>query len=165
MCLAYRLSLKLGKSFIFSQRFEFVGNDVCPEGNRPAQSKHQLLESWPQPDIIRNVAKFIGFAQFYSKYIPHFKLRVAPLRALTTNHEYTVHVTPFWTDACRRSFDDIRHAILLDPCLAHFNHRRLIVLARTSCPKALATSYASRGLMRHPRPQWSRTAPARTSAS
>ena len=75
-------------------RFEFVGNDVCPEGNRPAQSKHQLLESWPQPEIVRDVAKFIGFAQFYSKYIHHFELRVAPLRALTTIHEYTDQVSP-----------------------------------------------------------------------
>ena len=66
VCLAYRLSLSLKKSFIFPIRFEFVGNDVCPEGNRPAQSKHQLLESWPKPEIVRDVAKFIGFAQFYS---------------------------------------------------------------------------------------------------
>ena len=128
VCLAYRLSLSLRKSFIFPTRFEFVGNDVCPEGNWPAQSKHQLLESWPQPELVRDVAKFIGFAQFYSKYIHHFELRVAPLRALTTNHEYTDQVAPIWTDACRRSFDDIRNAILSDPCLARFNHRRLVVL-------------------------------------
>ena len=128
VCLAYCLSLSLRKSFFFPMRFEFVGNDVCPEGNRPAQSKHQLLESWPQPEIVRDVAKFIGFAQFYSKYIHHFELRVAPLRALSTNHEYTNKVSPIWTDACRRSFDDIRTAILSDPCLARFNHRRLVVL-------------------------------------
>jgi len=128
VCLAYRLSLSLQKSFVFPTRFEFVGNDVCPEGNRPAQSKHQLLESWPQPGIVRDVSKFIGFAQFYSKYIHYFELRVAPLRALTTHHEYTDQVSPIWIDACRRSFDDIRIAILSDPCLARFNHRRLVVL-------------------------------------
>ena len=94
MCLAYCLSLSLQKSFVFPTRFEFVGNDVCPEGNQPAQSKHQLLKSWPQPEIVRDVAKFIGFAQFYSKYIHHFELRVAPLRALTTIHEYTDQVSP-----------------------------------------------------------------------
>ena len=56
VCQAYRLSLSLKKSFIFPKRFEFVGNDVCPDGNRPAQSKHQLLQSWPPPEIVRNVA-------------------------------------------------------------------------------------------------------------
>jgi len=43
ICQAYRLSLSLKKSRIFSKRFEFVGIDVCPDGNRPAMSKHQLL--------------------------------------------------------------------------------------------------------------------------
>ena len=82
VALAYRLSLSLTKSFIFPKRFEFMGNDVCPDGNRPVQSKHQLLQSWPTPEIVHEVAKFIGFAQFYGKYIYHFELRIQPLRNL-----------------------------------------------------------------------------------
>jgi hypothetical protein len=66
VCMAYCLSLSLRKSFIFPKCFEFVGNNVCPKGNRPAQSKHQLLKTWPIPDIVRDVATFIGFAQIYS---------------------------------------------------------------------------------------------------
>jgi hypothetical protein len=83
VCRSYRLSLSLKKSFIFPHRFEFVGNDVSPDGNRPAQTKHQLLESWPKPEIVWDVAKFIGFAQFYSVYIHHFELCIAPLREIT----------------------------------------------------------------------------------
>ena len=128
ICMAYRLSLSLLKSFIFPKRFEFVGNDVTPEGNRPAQSKHELLLTWPVPEIIRDVAKIIGFAQFYSKYIPHFELRVSHLRELTIKREYTEPVADLWTEECQRAFDDIRNAILSDPCLLRFNHRRLIVL-------------------------------------
>jgi hypothetical protein len=33
VCQAYRLSLNLRKSFIFPPRFEFVGVDVCGDGN------------------------------------------------------------------------------------------------------------------------------------
>lgn len=39
VCKAYRLSLKLGKCLFFPPRVEFVGIDVCPDGNRPAMSK------------------------------------------------------------------------------------------------------------------------------
>jgi hypothetical protein len=73
------LLLSLKKSHIFPQQFEFVCNDVLPDGNWPAQMKHQLLESWPHPEIIWGIAKFIGFAQFYSVYIHHFELCIAPL--------------------------------------------------------------------------------------
>jgi hypothetical protein len=50
---AYRLSLNLGKSHFFPRWFEFVGIDVCPEGNHPAKSKHQLRETWPAPTGLR----------------------------------------------------------------------------------------------------------------
>jgi hypothetical protein len=128
VCRSYRLSLSQKKSFIFPRRFEFFGNDVSPDGNWPAQSKHRLLESWPKPKIVRDIAKFIGFAQFYSIYIHHFELRIAPLREITIKSEYTDPVAPLWSDAAQRSMDDIKEAILLDPCLMRFNHNRLVVL-------------------------------------
>jgi hypothetical protein len=84
--------------------------------------KHQLLEHWPQPEIIQDVAKNVGFAQFYSKFIPQFELHVSPLCNSTTNIEYTEPIT------AQELFEDIKQAILLDTCLQHFNYQRLIVL-------------------------------------
>jgi hypothetical protein len=117
ICLAYCLSLSLKKSLIYPKRFEFVGNDVCEEGDCPAQSKHHLLSTWPKPELVRDIAKFIGFMQFYSMYIYHFKLRITPLHKLTINHEYTKPVTPIWTDAAQQALDDLKGAILSDSCL------------------------------------------------
>jgi hypothetical protein len=68
------LSLSLKKSHIFPKQFEFVEIDICPEGDCPAMLKHQLLEHWPTPIIVRDVAKFVGFMQFYSHFIPNFKI-------------------------------------------------------------------------------------------
>jgi hypothetical protein len=128
VCRSYRLSLSLKKSFIVPHQFEFVDNDVSPDGNQPAQTKHQLLESWPKPEIVWDIAKFIGFVQFYSVYIHHFELRVAPLLEITIKLEYTNLVAPLWLDAAQCSMDDIKETILSDPCLMHFNHNRLLVL-------------------------------------
>jgi hypothetical protein len=83
VCPAYRLSLNLGKSHFFPHRFEFVGLDVCSESNRPAKSKHQLLETWPVPELVQDVAKFLGFVQFYLRFIPIFEICVAVLRMVT----------------------------------------------------------------------------------
>jgi hypothetical protein len=80
VCQAYRLSLNLKKSYNFPLRFEFVGIDVCADGNRPAESKHTLLKTWPAPETVCDIAKFIGFAPFYSRFIHNFELRIAPLR-------------------------------------------------------------------------------------
>ncbi len=53
--------LNLGKSQFFPHHFEFVGIAVCPEGNRPTKSKHQLLKTWPAPELDHDVANLLGF--------------------------------------------------------------------------------------------------------
>ena len=68
VCQAQNLSLNLKKCNFFPKRVEFVGFDVCLDGNRPAQSKFDLLNSWPTPTTVRDVASFVCFAVFYSKH-------------------------------------------------------------------------------------------------
>jgi hypothetical protein len=123
-----QLSLSLKKSFILPKKIEFIGNNVCPDGNCPAQSKHDLLSTQPKPEIVRNVPKFIRFAQFYSIYLHHFELRITPLRKLTMKFDYTELVVPHWTNEAEKAFSNIQFAILADPCLMRFNHQRLVVL-------------------------------------
>lgn len=81
-------SLCLRKCMWFPRRVKFVGIDICLNGNHPAQSKHQLLQSWPQPTIVRNIASFVGFAIFYCAFIPLFEVHVKRLQEIMKN-EYT----------------------------------------------------------------------------
>ena len=101
---------------------------MCPNGNCPAQSKHQLLKTWPQPELVRDIAKFIGFAQFYSMFIHHFELRVTPLRKLVTTDDYSNPVGPIWTKAANLTMEDLKDSILADPCLMRFNPNPLVVI-------------------------------------
>ncbi len=64
VCRADNLSLKLGKSHFFPRRFEFVRIDVCTNGNRPEKFKHQLLETWPAPELVRDWQGFLGLCNF-----------------------------------------------------------------------------------------------------
>ncbi len=68
-------------------------------------SKHQLLDHWPKPEFVCNVASFIGFVQFYSVFIPYFKVRSKPLRDIM-QHEYTSRVGDLWTLAARAAFEE-----------------------------------------------------------
>ena len=45
VCMSQNLSLSLKKCLFCPKRMEFVGHDVCADGNRPAQSKHSLLKT------------------------------------------------------------------------------------------------------------------------
>ena len=122
-----RLSLSLKESKLFPQRFDFVGVDVCADGNRPAQSKHQLLQHWPTPTVVRDVAKFVGFLQFYSRFIPHFEVRILAFRELM-KEDYASPLGSTWTPSHLAIFNEMRNALLDDPCLKRYDHRKLLVL-------------------------------------
>ena len=83
VCQSQNLLLSLKKASIFSKRFEFVGIYVSHDGNRSAMSKHQLIETWPGPDIVHDISSLIGFAIFFSLYMPLFETRIPRLREIT----------------------------------------------------------------------------------
>ena len=116
ICKAYRLTPSLKKSHFFPKHLEFVHIDVSPDGNRPAMSKHELLKHWPTPVLVRDVASFVGFLQFYSKFIPNFEIRVEPLQKIMAR-ECTKEVGDLWTPEAQSTFNDLRNSILSDPCL------------------------------------------------
>ncbi len=149
ICQAYQLSLNLRKSHIFPSRFEFVGIDICADGNRPAQSKHTLLKTWPAPKTVCDVAKFIGFAQLCLHFIHNFELGVAPLGKIT-KQEYTNPVAQYWSNAAQNSLDAMKNAILADPCVLHSDYRKLIVLWTNFLCLVLVGFYASQETTRHP---------------
>ncbi len=122
VCQAYNLSLNLHKSFFFAKRFKFVGMDMCDNGNRPAQSKHSLLKTWPAPEFVHGIAKLIGFAQFYSGFIPNFEMRAESLRTIC-KQEYTKPVAAHWTPEAEGAWEDLKDAILSDPCIQRFNYQ------------------------------------------
>jgi hypothetical protein len=130
------LSLSLKKSFIFPKQVEFVGVDIGQDGNQPTMSKHQLLVHWPRPVIVCNVAKFVGFLQFYSRFIPNFKVRILPLRKIM-REDYTSTIGSAWTLAANAAFKEMRQAILSDPCLQRYDHCKLLVL----CTNFLADGF------------------------
>jgi hypothetical protein len=111
------LSWKLSKCKFFPKSVEFVGHDLSFDGNRPSASKIPTLQTWPMPNIVRDVAGFIGFGSFYGKYIPYFEDRISHLRELTKlPYETPLAPCDLTTDIVAE-YEDIKKAILSAPCL------------------------------------------------
>jgi len=102
---------------------ECAGHDVCINGNRPAQSKHSLLKTWPNFRVARDISSFLGFMNFYSSYIPYFEQRVAPLRLLA-KLDCDTNVGPLMFDEHFKARKDMIMAILSNPCIVQFDYRK-----------------------------------------
>ena len=86
-------------------------------------SKHQLIQHWPDPVVVRNISSLISFAIFYSAFISLFKTRVSRLRKIT-RLEPTATVKPHFNQSARTEWDDIKQALISDPCLARYDHTK-----------------------------------------
>jgi hypothetical protein len=113
VCRRYNLTRKLKKFSFFPDKVEFVGHDLTKKGNYPASSKDTLLVNWRTPTIVRDIASFIGFGNFYSKYIPYFEQRTSPLQSIMKEFNYNHRLKgDKWTNGADAAFHDIRNSIL-----------------------------------------------------
>jgi hypothetical protein len=90
-------------------------------------SKHDLLRHWLIPKLVRNVASFVGFLQFYSNFIPHFEVRSLPLCKIMSR-KYKEPVGNMWTPKANSSFKKLKQSVLCNPCLSWFDHCKFTVL-------------------------------------
>jgi hypothetical protein len=124
---AYCLTLSLKKIHFFLKRFEFVGIDVSPDGNRLAMSKHELLQSWPMPSLVCNVASLLASSNCTANFIPCFELCAELLQTIMLR-EYTKPIDDMRTPDMQSTFDSLRNSILKDPCLHRVDPAKLTVL-------------------------------------
>ena len=79
----HRLSLKLSKCTFDVPHIEFLGM-IIGQGKIEMDSiKLSAIKEWKPPASVKGVRSFLGFANFYRKFIPNFSNVVAPLNLLT----------------------------------------------------------------------------------
>jgi hypothetical protein len=131
----FRISFKGKKCSFFMDRFEWIGIDVCTAGNRPAQSKFELVRDWITPSNATALSSFLGLVGFYSRFIPNFEQVCQPLRQLLRKYYRKPFPADAWTATHESCFATLKTAILRDPCLARFDEQ-LPVFLKTDWSKS-----------------------------
>src|ERR1700742_3202838 len=94
---------------------EYVGYVVSPLGLSMDTAKVSTITAWPVPSTIRDVQSFLGFANFYRRFIRNFAAISKPLTSLTRKD------TPFiWSAECSKAFDYLKSHFTSAPILAHY---------------------------------------------
>jgi len=115
-------AMRSNQLFCKSSKCEFGASDVLFLGHRidgrslsPDPSKIRAVQDWPAPSSVKEVRQFLGFANYFRRFISHYSDISAPLEELTGKYSRFC-----WSDACQRSFEALRSALLCAPilCLA-----------------------------------------------
>ena len=117
-------------SFV-KQRLEYLGHVVTSEGISPNPDKVRVIQEFPTPTKLKELRSFLGFANYYRRFVRGFSNIANPLNALTKKN------VPFvCTVACAEAFEKLKRALVSAPILAYPNFREpflLFVDASSTC--------------------------------
>ncbi|KAJ1036048.1 hypothetical protein NDA18_000195 [Ustilago nuda] len=68
----HRLFAKLSKCEFHTTMVEFLGYIIKPSGVEMDPEKVRTVKEWPMLESIHDIQRFLGFANFYQRFIAHF---------------------------------------------------------------------------------------------
>jgi len=131
------LHIDLKKCEFSVTEVKYLGLIVTTKGVRMDPEKVRTITEWQAPNCIKDVQAFLGFANFYRKFIYNFSGVVAPLTAMMRTKGLSAkgrktHPRFTWTPECEKAFQDLKNAFTKAPILAHFTPGRQLYLETDS---------------------------------
>jgi len=77
------LYAKVEKCEFHSESVEYLGYILSPSGLTMSDDKVKIIQDWLKPKKVKNIQSFLGFANFYCRFIFNYLDIVIPLTCLT----------------------------------------------------------------------------------
>ena len=79
----HKLYAKASKCQVATTTVDFLGQHVTPDRMLPMEQKLKAVREWETPRDIKGVRSFLGFTNYYRRYVRHYAELVHPLTDLT----------------------------------------------------------------------------------
>lgn len=128
--------LKPEKCQFHTRSTSYLGLIVESGGIKMDPKKVEAVKNWSIPKNLKDVQAFLGFANFYRRFIRGFSELALPLTKLTRKD------TPFlWSTQAEAAFRNLRNAFITAPILAHFDPEKEITVETD------ASDYVAAGIL------------------
>ncbi len=78
----YGLYANLKKCWFHEDEVQFLGFVVLAQGIRMEEKRIEAVRNWLEPQSVRDIQVFLGFANFYRRFIRNFSRIAAPLTSM-----------------------------------------------------------------------------------
>jgi len=102
---------------------EFLGYILSWEGVKMAQEKVQAVLDWKTPASLTEVQLFLGFANFYQRFIQDYFRVARPLTELTKKTEKWA-----WNQQVEGAFQELKKRFTTAPILSHFDAQKPVII-------------------------------------
>ena len=126
------LKLKPTKCELFKDEISYLGHIVSARGVQTDPKKIKQVKEWPVPLFITDVRGFLGFCNYYRKFIKGYNDLTRPLNKLLCKDSDLT-----WRKEQTSAFNALKDALTEAPMLAH---------PREDCPYILDTDASAYGI-------------------
>lgn len=110
-----RLYAKAEKCEFHQTATSFLGYIISQEGVAMDDKKVRAVLEWPLPTKLKELQRFLGFANFYRRFIRNFSSVALPLTSMTKHT--TSHLR--WSTTALEAFQDLKTQFTSAPILHH----------------------------------------------
>jgi hypothetical protein len=114
-------------------RTKYLGFIVTTEGIEVDPEKVSVIKEWKAPRTIKGIQSFLGFCNFYRRFIRDYGVIAKPLIRLTRKD-----VDFQFTDDCHGAFEELKRRLIEAPVLAHYDPERETMLETDASDGVLA---------------------------
>ena len=94
---------------------EYLGFILSPDSLTMDATKIQVIQDWPEPRKVRDIQSFLGFANFYQRFIYNYSDIIIPLTCLTWKGTLW-----HFSDDCQNTFTAIKKAFTCASVITHW---------------------------------------------
>lgn len=111
------LSININKSKFCVSELPYLGYILTPEGLRPNPERIEAILNYERPNSLRSLRRFLGMANYYRRFIPHFSEMSAALTDLLKKKPKSL----IWNPKAETSFLKLKESLIAAPVLANPN--------------------------------------------
>ncbi|KAL5592954.1 uncharacterized protein BROUX77_001646 [Berkeleyomyces rouxiae] len=128
----------------------FVGFVISADALKMDPAKVAAVREWEAPRTVKGVQSFLGFANFYRRFIRDFSRICTPLFELTKKTQSFV-----WSSECEAAFHTLKDLFCSEPILKHFDYLLDTVIETDASDRVISAVMSQyhptdKGLLLHP---------------
>ncbi len=118
------LFLKAEKCSFHQTSVKFLGYNIDQNGIQMDEGKVTAIKNWPIPTSVKKLQRFLGFSNFYRRFIRNYSSISSPLTNLLKNKPKSLS----WTPSATEAFNTLKNAFISAPILVHPDPEKAFVI-------------------------------------
>ena len=132
------LKLKPSKYEFFRDKIAYLGHIISKAGVETDPKKIQNITDWVRPKTVTDVRQFLGFTNYYRKFIKQYAQIANPLNKLISGENAKKKNKKVeWTAECEEAFKKLKEICTHTPVLTYADYKRPFKLTTDASKKGL----------------------------